>query len=279
MACRLEWNLVATETSSGETMKTIGFGILALALSGCVHVVDFGPHPPAAPAGLYTETGDDFIEIFWAPSREPDLGGYNVYWSASSSGPFELLGTTSTTYFPDYGAVNGRTYYYAVSAFNHAGMESDLSGEIVYDVPRPEGYNVPVTNFVLAPSTAGYEFGSYHVVPFDHQYADMFFEFENGEYFMNVYSDTDIQDMGYTYSLLDVRLAPATGWSPARRVPVRVGHTYVVWTWDDHYAKFRVTGLSQSRVIFDWAYQLQRSNPMLKRPAATERSGRTAAAR
>ena len=82
---------------------------------------------------------------------------------------------------------------------------------------------------------------------------------------MNVYTDTDIQDLGYTHSLLDIKVAPASGWSPTHDVRLYVGHTYVVWTHDDHYAKFRVTSLSPSRVVFDWAYQLQESNPMLKR--------------
>jgi hypothetical protein len=36
-----------------------------------------------------------------------------------------------------------------------------------------------------------------------------------------------------------------------------------VWTRDDHYAKFRVTGLSGSLVTFDWAYQTASGNPEL----------------
>jgi hypothetical protein len=92
----------------------------------------------------------------------------------------------------------------------------------------------------------------------------MYFEYYNGEYYMNVRTDTDIQDVGPTNSLLDLHVAPTSGWSTSHDAILRVGHTYVVWTWDDHYAKFRVTSLSTNRVVFDWAYQLQESNPMLK---------------
>ena len=93
---------------------------------------------------------------------------------------------------------------------------------------------------------------------------------------MKVRTDSDIQDIGPTNTLLDVRQAPAAGWSSTHDAILRVGHTYVVWTWDDHYAKFRVTGLSSGRVVFDWAYQTAVSNPML-RPLAHGDGGRNVA--
>jgi hypothetical protein len=52
---------------------------------------------------------------------------------------------------------------------------------------------------------------------------------------------TDIQDAGYASSLDAVDFAPNAGWSPTGSVELIVGHCYVVWTRDDHYAKFRVT--------------------------------------
>ena len=85
---------------------------------------------------------------------------------------------------------------------------------------------------------------------------------------MDVDTDSDIQDMGPTGGILDITTAPASGWSTTHDVQLTVGHTYVVWTWDDHYAKFRVTSLSSGRVVFDWAYQLQKANPLLKRADA-----------
>ena len=47
-------------------------------------------------------------------------------------------------------------------------------------------------------------------------------------------------------------------------------HNYIVWTWDDHYAKFRVTSISNSTVSLDWAYQVAASNGELHaRPVHT----------
>jgi hypothetical protein len=88
---------------------------------------------------------------------------------------------------------------------------------------------------------------------------------------MGVGQDTDIQDMGPTKSILDVGQAPSAGWSTSHDVSLAVGHTYVVWTWDDHYAKFRVSALSPNRVVFDWAYQLIPSNRLMKRSVPSVR--------
>lgn len=238
-----------------------------LVFIGCdnnLHAPDYAP--PAPPSNVWTETGDNFIELFWNANRESDVAGYNVFVSSSYDGRYELIGSTAREYFLDNGARNGVTYYYAITAYDFDGNESDLSRDVVYDVPRPEGYNVVLNDYRQSVNYSGYDFSNYAVVPYNDQYADIYFEHFNGAFYMNVRSDTDIQDMGPTGSLLDIKVAPAAGWSPTHDVQLHVGHTYVVWTWDDHYAKFRVTGISPSRVVFDWAYQLQRANPMLKRP-------------
>ena len=241
--------------------------ISVIALSGCHH---FGDHPeygpPSPPTGLSTQTGDNQIEIFWNPNPESDIAGYKVYVGASYQGKYQWLGTTSGTSFIDRGAVNGSTYYYAVTAFNTAGDESDLSRDVAYDIPRPEGYGVTLSDYRTVPLTAGYAFSSYAIVAYSDKTCDMWYEYYNGVSYMDVNTtDTDIQDMGPTSSILDINQAPASGWSPTHDVQLAVGHTYVVWTFDDHYAKFRVSAMSPGRVVFDWAYQLQKSNPLLKR--------------
>jgi hypothetical protein len=246
------------------TRNLIVAAVAAILLFGCDRITDFDRTPPSAPTGLYTETGDNFIELFWRANPERDVAGYNVFVSGSYNGRYELIGSTRSPYFLDNGASNGSTYYYAVTAYDYEGNESELSRDVAYDVPRPEGYDVVLHDFRQTPLVAGYDFSRYAVVPYNDLYADMYFENYNGALYMNVKQDTDIQDMGYTSSLLDVRMAPTSGWSPTHDVRLYVGHTYVVWTWDDHYAKFRVTSLSGSRVVFDWAYQLQVSNPMLR---------------
>jgi hypothetical protein len=250
----------------GRVMKALlmTLAVAALLLTGCDKMTSPDFLPPVPPSGLYTETGDNFIELYWAPNRDGDIAGYNVFVSSSYNGRYELVGSTRSAYFFDEGARNGNTYYYAVTAFDYDGNESELSKDVAYDIPRPEGYDVVVTNFRQSPSTAGYDFSQYAICPSNDRYADMWFEYFDGQYYMDVSTDSDIQDLGPTNSILDVRTAPASGWSATHDVLLQVGHTYVVWTWDDHYAKFRVKTISQNRVVFDWAYQLQESNPMLR---------------
>jgi hypothetical protein len=240
--------------------------VIVLLFTGChQHALmpDFAaPNPPQ---GLWTSTGDNFIELYWTANREPDIAGYNIFTSSSYNGRYELIGSSKRPYFVDKGAQNGSTYYYAVSAFDYDGNESELSKDVAYDIPRPEGYNVLLNDYRQLPGTSGYDFSTYSVVPYDDKYVDIYFENNSGDLYMNVRTDSDILDAGPTKSILDISKAPASGWSPTHDVLLVVGHTYVVWTWDDHYAKLRVSSLSPSRVVFDWAYQLQKSNPLLKR--------------
>jgi hypothetical protein len=251
---------------------------LLVALAGCIH----GPYepdftPPSAPTGLRTATGDNFIELFWNANREPDVSGYNVYVSSAYNGRYERIGSSSRPYFNDNGAVNGTTYYYAVTAYDYDGNESALSKDVAYDIPRPEGYNRVLTDYRTAPATAGYDFSGYAVVAYNDQTSDIWYENYNGVSYMDVRTDTDIQDMGPTASILDISSAPSSGWSTTHDVALAVGHTYVVWTYDDHYAKFRVAAMSSGRVTIDWAYQLQKSNPLLKRAVGADALSRPAA--
>jgi hypothetical protein len=247
---------------------------VAVLFTGC-HENIFLPDitPPAIPQGLRTETGDDFVELFWVKNTESDLAGYKIYVSSAYNGKYEFIGMSETPYFLDRGGVNGKTYYYAVTSFDVNGNESELSTDVAYDTPRPEGYDVFLRNYRSVPGYAGYDFSTYSVGQYNDQYTDVFFEYYNGVYYLNVWTDSDIQDVGYTESLYDVGYAPVAGWSPTKDVTIIPGHTYVIWTWDNHFAKLRVSNVSATGITFDWAYQLQEGNPRLK--PVTERQSLT----
>jgi hypothetical protein len=278
MACLLTFTGAETpDNPEVKTMKTtlstaaLVAGMMLLA--GCRHFIS-GPDftPPDPPTGLHTSTGDNFIELTWRENRESDLDFYRVYVSASYDGRYELIGETGTAYYNDKDARNGSVYYYAVSAVDYDGNESDLSRDVAYDIPRPEGYNVALTDYQVAPATAGYDFSAYSVLPVSDKYVDIWFENYNGTLYMNVGNDSDIKDMGPTASILDIGEAPTGGWSSTHDAVLVSGHTYVVWTWDDHYAKIRVRSLGPNRVTFDWAYQLIKSNPLMKRSHTGDRA-------
>jgi len=76
--------------------------------------------------------------------------------------------------------------------------------------------------------------------------------------------------MGLTSDIYDIEFAPTTGWSPTKDAIAIVGHTYVIWTWDNHFAKIRISSITSDRMVFDWAYQLQEGNIQLKTSGTLE---------
>lgn len=252
---------------------------LAVTAAGCVDRTT-APHdtvPPAAPRGVFSITGDNQVELRWLANTESDVVGYRIYMAPCATGsgcPYDRVGSTSATSFNVSGLTNGVTRYYAVGAVDGAGNESALSYETVFDTPRPAGTGAILYNFVSSPSIAGWDISSVTVRPFDDPATDVFFG-NNGSVSQMFAADTytDIQDAGYGATLDAVTWAPASGWSPTGTVELIVGHCYVVWTRDDHYAKFRVTSVSSSAVHFDWAYQTATSNPELRAKRPREEGG------
>jgi len=62
------------------------------------------------------------------------VAGYRVYWGSSSGSYSQAHGagvnTGSTTSYTVTGLTVGRTYYFAVTAYDAAGNESAFSGEV-----------------------------------------------------------------------------------------------------------------------------------------------------
>ncbi len=220
--------------------------------------------PPSPPTGVYVLNGDNQVDLSWNDNYENDVAGYNVYYAYSYSGKYTLIGSTSSNYFVDNGAVNGTKYYYAITAYDYDGNESELSHDVVYATPRPEGYNQSIFDYNRFPNNSGYSFSDYSVVPYNSNSADIYFENYQGTFYLDVYEDTDIQDMGFTNDIYDIPYAPNSGWSSTKDAIAKVGHTYVIWTWNNHYAKIRITSITPDRVVFDWTYQLVTGNRELK---------------
>jgi len=253
-------------------------------LSGCDEST--GPHdvyPPAAPRGVQSVTGDGQAQLSWLENTESDLAGYRVYMSPCAGGPncpYDPIGTTGGTVFVAPLA-NGVTRYFAVSAYDRAGNESELSKEYISDTPRPAGYGLALNDFQVAPATAGWDFSAQTVVPYNNSNVDIYFGFANGVPTMLTYfTDVDLQDAGFTNSLDEVDRAPGDiGWATNGMVELIPGHSYIVQmssgvpSLAHNYAKFRVLNVSSSpaRVVIDWAYQTDPDNTQLRsRPAKRE---------
>ena len=250
---------------------------VALASAGCNdQTAPRDVTPPAAPRGVRSITGDHQVVLSWYGNTEPDVTGYRIYWSTCANCPYDYVGQTSTNTFTVTGLTNGVTRFYAVSAVDRAGNASELSYENVFDTPRPAGFGAQLGNYLNDTAGAGWDFSATIALDAGAPATDMFYG-HNGSVAQMFVPDfgTDIQDAGYAQTLDAVDYSPDGGWSPSGSVELIPGHCYVVWTRDNHFAKFRVTALTTQAVTFDWAYQTAAGNRELRsRPARTGGTGR-----
>ncbi len=82
---------------------------------------------PATPTGLVAQSGFGTIFLSWNENSEPDMAGYDIYESASSTTP--VVGTTPTvrvtaTNWTRTGLGEGVTRYYWIRAFDTSGNRS-----------------------------------------------------------------------------------------------------------------------------------------------------------
>jgi hypothetical protein len=245
-------------------------------ISGCYIDADDNTdtEPPAVPRGVRTITGDEQVIIEWYPNGEYDLAGYQV-WRGRDGTNFDNLAEVSenATHYIDTTVRNGEIYYYAVSAYDVEGNESELSPENAWDTPRPEGRNITLDDYNIFPGRSGFDFsrpekGS---VPWDTPATDVYFGFDTEIGVSYLYSDNDtfMQDFGYHEDFDAVDVAPVDGYTTLF-VELIEGHIYVLNTPDENFAKIRVRELDEGAVVFDWAYQTDPENvqlaPSLKRP-------------
>lgn len=249
------------------------FFLSALMLFNACHEennIFYDDTPPDPPENLFVLAGDNRVDVTWDHNWESDLAGYNIYYNTTYEGKYTLIGTTEDNYFIDYDAINGDPYYYAIAAFDFNGNESELSYDVAYAIARPEGFNEIIFDFFEFEYTSGYGFEEYSVLPYNDERTDIFFENYEGTFWVNVWADTEIQDMGETQDIYDIPEAPISGWVPlvegenVKYVQVEIGHTYVVSTNRNHYAKFRVSEITGQRMVFDWAFQLIPGVKLLK---------------
>ncbi|MBR4330379.1 MAG: hypothetical protein IKP71_11070, partial [Candidatus Riflebacteria bacterium] len=93
----------------------------------------------SAPTHLTATSNNGFITLNWNASTCPPakLGGYNIYRSDSSTGPFTQIGTVvgNVLTYDDTTATEGVTWYYVVSTYNQSNVESEYSNKASSMIP------------------------------------------------------------------------------------------------------------------------------------------------
>ncbi len=257
------------------TIKGLLLGLAALFLVGCEadNQVVIVNDVPLAPQGVYSITGDNAVYVYWNGPFERDIAEYWIYRSLSATTGYAVVGTRAAVANPnldlvvyefiDNTAVNGQTYYYAVASVDGGSQVSDLSAEVVFDTPRPEG-NAVVFDMAIEPTLAGYDLSGRINVRWDSSDADIYIDRISGIFYINAAdAQTDLQDVGYTEFFDQVGYADTIGWSVNGWAEIIDGHTYIIWTRDLNYAKMYVQSVNSSSVSFRWAYQTDPDNPEL----------------
>jgi hypothetical protein len=76
------------------------------------------------------------VTLAWDANSEPDLAGYKVYYGINSRVYPFTVSAGNVTNLTISNLQEGVTYYFAATAYNSAGLESDFSIEIDHIVPR-----------------------------------------------------------------------------------------------------------------------------------------------
>ena len=116
-------NLVFKPQKSGKPSATLSFASNAADSPAHSVLIGTGTLP--------------FVSLSWIASTSPEVAGYNIYRKTTLTGSYARINSkldTDTSY-TDATVIHGTTYYYATTAVNSKGKESDYSNRVEVVVP------------------------------------------------------------------------------------------------------------------------------------------------
>src|SRR5882762_4373692 len=84
-----------------------------------------------------TSLASPSITLAWDPSPDPSVVGYKVYWGIASRNYTNSLSAGSATTLTVSNLVIGTPYFFAATAYDTNGIESDYSAEVSGSVALP----------------------------------------------------------------------------------------------------------------------------------------------
>jgi hypothetical protein len=75
------------------------------------------------------------LTLQWDPSSDPNVVIYQVYYGTASEAYSDIVAAGPDTHVTIDGLTEGVAYYFAATGLDSAGLESDFSGEMIYQVP------------------------------------------------------------------------------------------------------------------------------------------------
>jgi len=100
---------------------------------------------------LATNAHSAQVTLIWDPNTEPDTAGYRIYYGLLSDQYSISIDAGNQTSYTLSNLGDGKTYYFAATAYDQYGDESDFSNEVVYSAPPACTYSVSPTSQSSAP--------------------------------------------------------------------------------------------------------------------------------
>jgi len=85
--------------------------------------------------GLANTHGTQTVQLGWDASQDPTVTGYFLYYGTACKTYTNQIDTGTNAMATVSGLQEGETYYFAVTAYNSDGVESDFSSEVTYITP------------------------------------------------------------------------------------------------------------------------------------------------
>jgi len=82
--------------------------------------------------GIGVSWAQETVDLAWDPNPESDIAGYVLYYGDASRHYTNSIPVGTATNATVHGLIAGATYYFAVTAKNTAGLESDPSNEVTF---------------------------------------------------------------------------------------------------------------------------------------------------
>ena len=81
--------------------------------------------------------GQSSVTLAWDPSPGSAIAGYRLYEGGASRTYTNVIAAGNMTNATVSGLASGGTYFFAATAYDTSGLESDFSSEVSYTVPLP----------------------------------------------------------------------------------------------------------------------------------------------
>lgn len=102
------------------------------------------------PENLKANTGYGYVDLRWDIGDDEDLSGYNIYYGKTSGHYSRRKAVAKVNSYRIDSLNNGEAYYFAITAYDNLGRESDYSNEVGIIVNEPLSSTSPFEDIIAA---------------------------------------------------------------------------------------------------------------------------------